>query len=352
MKPFIFVFLFLICQMQSVFAFIQGTIRDAETGDPVYMANVFLDKTMVGTTTNSKGFYTIANHPVGNLELVVHHIGYDVQLYNMTVQNHDTLTINFLLQAKVLEGKEIEVVASRPKEWHKNLKRFTKIFLGESSAGYHSEIINPQVLDFNYDKESGILEAKTDYIIEIKNNFLGYDIYALLDDFHWKEIQNRNSKIISDSTSSYFVTELYYQEMQSTDEKQINKWRKNRSETYKGSFRHFMASAARNNLSKDGFIILYKGYTIPPDSFKIHKTASLDLYTFDNDKVLKVVYTGTRPVQTTAFKKMSEDVRVDSYGNIYSSDPLAFVRFGKWKLVRCQLAATGLQSSKLTKGDL
>ncbi|MFQ5750932.1 MAG: carboxypeptidase-like regulatory domain-containing protein, partial [bacterium] len=45
---------------------IHGTVRDAETGDPLPGANVLLEGTAIGAATDLKGEYRIPRVPPGN----------------------------------------------------------------------------------------------------------------------------------------------------------------------------------------------------------------------------------------------------------------------------------------------
>ena len=55
---------------------IWGHIVDAETGDPIEAASVYLGHTLIGSTSNQDGRYTIERIPVGTFSFVVSRIGY------------------------------------------------------------------------------------------------------------------------------------------------------------------------------------------------------------------------------------------------------------------------------------
>lgn len=61
---------------------IQGTVRDARTGQPLGFANVYYSNkdgspatTNVGTTTNAKGYYNLGDF-VGSLRITASYLGY------------------------------------------------------------------------------------------------------------------------------------------------------------------------------------------------------------------------------------------------------------------------------------
>lgn len=56
---------------------IRGHVYDEATGEPIIFANVFLDGTTNGTTTDENGFYTFAGIDVGTYTLKVSYLGYE-----------------------------------------------------------------------------------------------------------------------------------------------------------------------------------------------------------------------------------------------------------------------------------
>lgn len=56
---------------------IRGNIFDQETGEPVIYANVTLEDTEMGSTTNLEGFFSISNVEAGRYMLVATYLGYD-----------------------------------------------------------------------------------------------------------------------------------------------------------------------------------------------------------------------------------------------------------------------------------
>jgi TonB-linked SusC/RagA family outer membrane protein len=73
----------------SVTAFAQtgsitGTVTNAETGEPVLSANVFIQQLQRGAATDADGEFTISNIPVGSYELRITYVGY--KTYNEQVQ--------------------------------------------------------------------------------------------------------------------------------------------------------------------------------------------------------------------------------------------------------------------------
>ncbi len=81
MKPkFILLLLILIISASSSFgqkrASLVGTVSDAITNESLPGANIYLEGTSIGGTTNDKGGYSIASIPAGKYTVVVSYIGY------------------------------------------------------------------------------------------------------------------------------------------------------------------------------------------------------------------------------------------------------------------------------------
>lgn len=94
---------------------IAGTVVDATTGDPLPGANIVIEGTMMGAASNLQGYYVILNIPPGTYAIKASVIGYATYTKTDVRVNIDlTTTINFPMQAEVLHGEEVIVVAERP----------------------------------------------------------------------------------------------------------------------------------------------------------------------------------------------------------------------------------------------
>ena len=95
---------------------ISGKVIDAETGDPLIGANVVIEGTDLGASTDQDGYYHIINIPVGTYSVRAGYIGYQsVRKTEVEVLIGLTSTVNFELKATAIEsGEVVEVVAERP----------------------------------------------------------------------------------------------------------------------------------------------------------------------------------------------------------------------------------------------
>lgn len=83
----------LCCMVVSMFAQISlsGKVVNAETNDPVVGANIRIDHSLAGCTTNGKGEFTISNLPKGKHLLSVTHVSFLPQKYTANTGEKDIL---------------------------------------------------------------------------------------------------------------------------------------------------------------------------------------------------------------------------------------------------------------------
>jgi len=226
---------------------IYGKIVDSETGKPLFNVNVFLSNTTRGAASGPDGSYAIENIPPGSYQLIVSMIGYELLKIPVHFIKQKTFHKDIRLVPKILPGEEVEIIAEEPKEWKKNLNRFYVYFIGETENARKCKILNPEVLDFKINPDTGEFVAFTDSMLTIDNEALGYRLRIILEQFRFCH------------DSLYLVIYPLYSELPSNDEKQKDKWQKRRKETYEGSFRHFLSALARGKVQQEYFELYRRG---------------------------------------------------------------------------------------------
>jgi isoaspartyl peptidase/L-asparaginase-like protein (Ntn-hydrolase superfamily) len=96
---------------------ISGKVLDAGTKEPLIGANVLIENTVMGASTDADGEYYILNIPPGSYSVVVRMIGYTSQrMENISVTVDLTAKADFKLKSTVIETKEsVVVMADRTK---------------------------------------------------------------------------------------------------------------------------------------------------------------------------------------------------------------------------------------------
>jgi hypothetical protein len=94
---------------------IRGFITDAETGDPLIGANVTIEGTSLGASSDMSGTYIILAVPPGVYTVRATYIGYQAEvIQNIRVNAGLTTTQDFGLSTTAIRGEELVVVAERP----------------------------------------------------------------------------------------------------------------------------------------------------------------------------------------------------------------------------------------------
>lgn len=112
MKSTLFTLLFL---TSAVLTFAQkvtisGYVTDKESGESLINANIYNQETLLGTTANNYGYYSISL-PKGEATLVVSYIGYQPQEFKLNLQEDQTLNVQLELSSGELE--EVTVIGNQ-----------------------------------------------------------------------------------------------------------------------------------------------------------------------------------------------------------------------------------------------
>lgn len=93
---------------------IAGTIKDADTGEPLIGANVVLEGTTSGSSTDLEGGYFMLNIPPGKYNLIISYIGYQKQtITNVEVFTDRTTKQNISLRSVSISTGEVVISGKR-----------------------------------------------------------------------------------------------------------------------------------------------------------------------------------------------------------------------------------------------
>ncbi len=95
---------------------IVGRVQSADTGDPLIGANVTIQGTHLGASTDLEGFYYILNVPPGTYVVKISILGYKEAVFkNVKVSSDRTTTLDARMQEAVMEAaEEVVLVVRRP----------------------------------------------------------------------------------------------------------------------------------------------------------------------------------------------------------------------------------------------
>jgi hypothetical protein len=306
---------------------IEGKVTDSSSGEPIYMVNVYLSGTTFGASTLQTGNYCMESVPGGSYQLIFQHIGYEIILKDILVEDNHRYVVDIQLLPKIYESEDIQVITTEPTEWKNQLKFFIKEFIGETKNSENCEIMNPEVLNFQIDDESDEFVAYTDSIVRIKNNSLGYQINLILVEFLCK----------NDHLSRYRIYPKF-ELLEARDEDEAEQWQENRYESFIASIKHFLSTLARGKIMEENFKLstsnninwLLDGYGnyLHGDSLKIIDTDKALYKKFFLDDYLKVSYSPVKIYPPSIITFDSEYIVIDTLGNILT--PGAVLRTGNW----------------------
>ena len=234
----LFVFLAQHLCAQDVFkGVIKGSVIDDSTNAPIPLANIFIVNSTIRSVADIDGIYQLKNVPYGVHQIVASMVGYEPQI--MTINMMDTLEkeIKFRLKLKNIQFSTIVIEGSEPIEWKHNLRRFIKEFFGSTPNASQCKLLNPEVLDFAFDKNTSEFTATVREPLVIENKALGYRL-----NYYLKYFKLNNKEL------QFYGIENY--ELLHTDSKEeIERWKINRQNTYHGSIRHFFSALFHKNSS-------------------------------------------------------------------------------------------------------
>ncbi len=94
---------------------VSGKVTDRETGEALIGANVIVEGTNLGATTDLNGDYVILNVPVGTCTLVCSYVGYtNVTVHTVIVNGGLTTELNFQLPSTAVQVQPLELIAEKP----------------------------------------------------------------------------------------------------------------------------------------------------------------------------------------------------------------------------------------------
>ena len=232
-------------------AVLVGTVTDDTSTRALRDAHVFIASSLIGTSTNEKGDFTLENVPPGAHRIVVSMLGYESATMDTLLRSDRTYRLDLCLKSTSIELEEVVVNARLARKWQRQLRKFTRLFLGETENSSLTEIMNPEVLSFT--SRLGKLSASASEPLIIENRALGYRIQYYLKEFFYY------------GTTIKYDGEPFYTELVPKDSTEWHRWQRNRRKAFYGSQRHFLLSLLTGKTEEAGFKV-YRRFSIEPGS--------------------------------------------------------------------------------------
>ncbi len=248
---------------------ISGRVLNQADTKPVANASVFLSNATIGGKTANDGAFILHNAKPGKYELVVSIIGFEAYHQTVIVDNSNITLPDITISPKTIALAEVTVLAKPDPDRGHNLELFEKEFLGTSYLAKECKILNPDMLDLNYDENTRTLTASSVDFLLIENNALGYKIKYLLNNF-LMDYDNNARKL-------HFEGSALFEELKGEPSEE-RRWQKRREQVYEGSAMHFLRSALENRVDEEGFRVLQLTTSPNPQKDKLPKTIQTLMY--------------------------------------------------------------------------
>ncbi|MDJ0365094.1 carboxypeptidase-like regulatory domain-containing protein [Hymenobacter sp. H14-R3] len=222
---------------------ITGVVQDSVTHQPLAFASVFLANTTLGATTTEQGQFEFLKVPAGTYDVVGSYVGYRLGKQVVTVTNPKApqeITILLGSSGPQLEEVVVQASAHRPEDY----KKFSDLFLGQSTFSQQCEITNPRDIVVYTNDSTKELTASAKNFVQVENQALGYRLKY----FGMFFTYNPDTDFVG------FSGQPVFEEMTPRDAAQQRQWQQNRVAAYTGSFRQFLRSVYNNRLKADGFL--------------------------------------------------------------------------------------------------
>lgn len=95
---------------------VKGVLYDEDNGEAIPFANVVLDGTTHGSSTDLNGFFLINRVPAGSYTLRVRYVGYEEYTESVVLQGRQTVTLNIKLKSRAHQLESVVITESRSEE--------------------------------------------------------------------------------------------------------------------------------------------------------------------------------------------------------------------------------------------
>jgi hypothetical protein len=269
---------------------IKGNVLDDSTGAPLPYSHVFISGSMTGTIVEADGTFRLSGLSTGAKRLYVTRLGYEPVHVDLLLRSDTTLTFTFRLDSTVLTAEEVTVTGERDEEWYERLRRFKRLFIGESDRANRCYLLNPNVLQFDT-AWWGRFEADASGPLTFENRALGYQLTYYLSEF-----EERGDVVRWDG-------EPVFKALSPRDSTEARRWMMNRRRAFRGSLRHFLLALLNDQVEQQQFRLYRipraqayrhtgRADRIPTDRDRILTTPSDSLHEIQFHGTLEVVYDG------------------------------------------------------------
>eukprot|EP01132_Coremiostelium_polycephalum_P020110 gene20110-23905_t len=215
---------------------ISGEVKDKK-GETLPGAGIYLSGYKMATVTNNEGRFVLTGLKPGNYDVLVQMMGF-LPFTKNVILSDKSVSIDIKLEENTIQLNEVVIRTDPNREHYINL--FKEFFIGKTPNAEKCKLLNPQVLDVDYDNNARLLTVKSNEFLVIENKALGYRLKYLLQYFEY----NYNTRTI------YYAGLPNFEELKGSSSKKRT-WAKNREIAYYGSSQHFFKSLYQNRTKEE-----------------------------------------------------------------------------------------------------
>lgn len=219
---------------------ITGVVKDKK-GGTIPGAGIFLSGYKIATVSDQDGKFALTGIKPGNYDVLVQMMGYKPFSKNVIIADKSA-QINVLLEENTIQLNEVIIKADPDRPYY--LQQFREYFIGKTPNAEKCKILNPEVIQTDYDKEKKMLRVTANEFLIIENKALGYRIKYMLEYFE----RDFKENII------FYGGHPSFEDLKGSKSKK-REWLQKREIAYAGSTQHFFKSLYKNTTKEEGFII-------------------------------------------------------------------------------------------------
>ncbi|MBF4983483.1 carboxypeptidase-like regulatory domain-containing protein [Nonlabens mediterrranea] len=308
---------------------INGRVIDSLTQEAISGASVYIDGTSKGVITDLDGYFTF-NYPVGvKSALVIRMMGYE------TIRFAQPLKADLSIVPLVQKADNLDAVIINPDPWSRKKKEqyFKQYFLGTSPFAADCKILNLDEVKLRFNPVSGLMTARCNEPILVKNKYLGYLVsYDLMDfelQFEKRILKAGPGIIMPDNVQvlesfhlveAFYIGSSFFQEL-SDKKNRLKKYKKRRDQLYRVSDLRFFRTLAANQLQEKGYVLYYDKFAVDMSNhIRVKQFETYSVIGFRHDKYPIIDAKNNR----TDIYLTGEQVVIDQYGNNLSGKAIKF----------------------------
>lgn len=235
---------------------VSGIVIDSITEEPLEGASIYFEGTTYGTISDKSGGFKLKVPQKLSSNIVISFLG-----YKDIVRQPFWHKQGIIAMERQLESLDEVIITAKTLFSRKQMLRvFKSQFLGNTTSGKESKILNEEDIYLEYDEDNRTLKASSERPIVVINNYLGYEIQYRLQDFKVIFSQLSLNPIYRKQTS--YSGSSFFKEFANN-----KKYRVRRERLFRKSSLYLMRIVAQEDWGNDDFTFYYEGFKIDPSKY-------------------------------------------------------------------------------------